>query len=629
MAVASPAREKTEALVESPLRYSPPRAAKPDADAASEGSSVYSGDASDRRDALGFSNRSEEYRFLFRLPTDEVLVQDFNCALQENILLQGHMYLFIHHICFYSNIFGFETKKTIPFNEVSCVRKAKTAAIFPNAIEIVAGGKKHFFGSFLSRDEAYRLIVDNWSQHGSNARNFLDRQESKLDGSSQESLENASILLEGAKESKQLEDAPSSSYRYKDADISECKSLADGNSDSDVSKKVVEVLENGKEETTEGSSPLSPATWRLEDSDVPDVPECFTLVAEAKFPVRMEDFFNLFLSDESVNFLDDYHKRCGDKEFRCTPWRQDEQFGYVRDVSFLHPIKIYLGAKFGNCQELQKCHVYRNSHIVIVTSQQISDAPYSDHFCVEGIWDVEQIEQNCCALRVYSNVAFSKKTIFKGKIEQSTKDECREVYAIWIKIAHEVLKKKNIGEKKGSINQNRVTTYSTAESGSLSKVERSPEKIYPLVNPSCISNDVPDARNGVPSTDKPVQENLGFFSYIASIVGEIWARYLSSSKASHGPLILVTAFFALLILMQISIIILLIRSPKVHLVTHGNHMSNLGNYDSPESIVWLEKRFKFLKEEMHLLETHMERVQFEYAWLKAHLENLERLKANS
>lgn len=114
MAVDSLAREKTEALVESPLRYSPPRyspprAAKPDADAASEGSSGYSGDASDRRDAdilvflwililsslscsnsiefwgefllidlnlqaLGLSNRSEEYRLLFRLPPDEVSV---------------------------------------------------------------------------------------------------------------------------------------------------------------------------------------------------------------------------------------------------------------------------------------------------------------------------------------------------------------------------------------------------------------------------------------------------------------------------------------------------------------------------------------------------------------------------
>lgn len=33
-------------------------------------------------------------------------------------------------------------QKTIPLNEITSVRKAKTAAIFPNAIEIVAGGKK-------------------------------------------------------------------------------------------------------------------------------------------------------------------------------------------------------------------------------------------------------------------------------------------------------------------------------------------------------------------------------------------------------------------------------------------------------------------------------------------------------
>ncbi|KAJ0981078.1 hypothetical protein J5N97_009333 [Dioscorea zingiberensis] len=34
------------------------------------------------------STRSEESLLLFRLPADEVLLQDFNCALQENILLQ-------------------------------------------------------------------------------------------------------------------------------------------------------------------------------------------------------------------------------------------------------------------------------------------------------------------------------------------------------------------------------------------------------------------------------------------------------------------------------------------------------------------------------------------------------------
>ena len=38
------------------------------------------------------------------------LIEDFNCALQKKILLQGHMYLFDRYVCFYSNIFGFEKK---------------------------------------------------------------------------------------------------------------------------------------------------------------------------------------------------------------------------------------------------------------------------------------------------------------------------------------------------------------------------------------------------------------------------------------------------------------------------------------------------------------------------------------
>lgn len=33
-------------------------------------------------------------------------------------------------------------QKIIPFQEVTCVKRAKTAGIFPNAIEIYAGAKK-------------------------------------------------------------------------------------------------------------------------------------------------------------------------------------------------------------------------------------------------------------------------------------------------------------------------------------------------------------------------------------------------------------------------------------------------------------------------------------------------------
>lgn len=45
-------------------------------------------------------------------------------------------------------------QKIIPFQEVTCVKRAKTAGIFPNAIEIFAGAKKvvvdlNIFPSFI------------------------------------------------------------------------------------------------------------------------------------------------------------------------------------------------------------------------------------------------------------------------------------------------------------------------------------------------------------------------------------------------------------------------------------------------------------------------------------------------
>ncbi|KAG2645431.1 hypothetical protein PVAP13_2KG442600 [Panicum virgatum] len=421
---ASPAVTPTTA----PSPVSPPRrllSAPPavDASGGSSPASANSGDQLSAPDASSpmLASRSEEYRLLFRLPPDEVLVQDFNCALQENILLQGHMYLFLHHICFYSNIFGYETKKTIPLQEVTDVRKAKTAAIFPNAIEIVAGGKRHFFGSFLSRDEAYRIIVDGWEQHVSDAKLLLERQETKSASSSEE---NGYVLLEGTNESKQDEEPSPQDRSVNDTAVS--SSSADGDdSNVNISKRFSKVEENGTEDNIIA---LNPFNFGPVDEAAPSVPESYTMIVESKFQVPVEALFNFLLSDGAFDFLDDFHKKCGDKDFSCSKWRSDEQGGLVRDVSFLHPIKFYLGAKCGTCQEVQKLRVYKNRHLMIQTSQSIGDAPYGDHFTVEGIWDVEQdsLDGNCCFLRIYINVAFSKKTIFRGKTGPLYAECCSE-----------------------------------------------------------------------------------------------------------------------------------------------------------------------------------------------------------
>ncbi|KAH6554817.1 hypothetical protein KP509_1Z304700 [Ceratopteris richardii] len=64
---------------------------------------------------------------------------------------------------------GKSLQKIILLKDVTSVRKARTVGLFPNAIEIVAWGKKSFFASFLSRDEAYRLIIEGWFRHSKNA----------------------------------------------------------------------------------------------------------------------------------------------------------------------------------------------------------------------------------------------------------------------------------------------------------------------------------------------------------------------------------------------------------------------------------------------------------------------------
>ena len=49
-----------------------------------------------------------------------------------------------------------------PLQEVTNVRKRRHCG-FPNSIEILwRGGKREFLTSFLSRDEAYRLIMIAW-----------------------------------------------------------------------------------------------------------------------------------------------------------------------------------------------------------------------------------------------------------------------------------------------------------------------------------------------------------------------------------------------------------------------------------------------------------------------------------
>ncbi|KAF2315445.1 hypothetical protein GH714_039277 [Hevea brasiliensis] len=450
--------------------------------------------------------RSEEYRQLFRLPSEEALVQDFNCAFQESILLQGHMYLFTSYICFYSNIFGFETKKIIPFIEITSVKRAKTAGIFPNAIEIFGGGRKYFFASFLSRDEAFKLINDGWLQHCNGAKAIPEHQESI---SVSDGQDDGLVVIEKVDSFKEVNELDSSA-RDKDTSPSNDYKLSPPSSveNDSVSVTLTETQDNVERDVErvgyiDSSSSVETWTWNEEETDAPERP-----------------------------------------------------FGY---------------GSWG----------WIASHLVIETSQEINDVPYGDYFRVEGLWDIVKDgdeSKEGCILRIYVDVAFSKKTVFKGKIVQSTLDECREAYALWINMAHELLKQKNLERREEgratSVIQNReVNLESEVKTGEA--LERSTSQLNDHGRPAHVS--------GLLDVNE-----------------------------------------------RVSILVLLNRPQNVHVAPSGNYyIGSMGGgigERSAEAVAWLERRMHHLKDEMFMVEAQLERLRHEHNWLKAQLKDLDGLR---
>nr|XP_043898359.1 protein Aster-B-like isoform X1 [Solea senegalensis] len=110
-----------------------------------------------------YKQRNEDFRKLFKqLPDTERLIVDYSCALQRDILLQGRLYLSENWICFYSNIFRWETLLVVRLKDICSMTKEKTARLIPNAIQLCTDNEKHFFTSFGARDRTYMMMFRLW-----------------------------------------------------------------------------------------------------------------------------------------------------------------------------------------------------------------------------------------------------------------------------------------------------------------------------------------------------------------------------------------------------------------------------------------------------------------------------------
>ncbi|KAI5120801.1 hypothetical protein M0805_002428 [Coniferiporia weirii] len=147
-----------------------------DANGSTNGDQFYSDDSSGSEDELdleddipvtGFAvasnKRNADFHEMFQqVPEGDYLIEDYGCALQREILIQGRLYISENHICFHANIFGWITDLIIPVYEIISIEKRMTALFIPNAIQITTRTTKYTFASFLSRDTTYDVIHNIW-----------------------------------------------------------------------------------------------------------------------------------------------------------------------------------------------------------------------------------------------------------------------------------------------------------------------------------------------------------------------------------------------------------------------------------------------------------------------------------
>ncbi|XP_055921609.1 protein Aster-B isoform X2 [Eupeodes corollae] len=110
-----------------------------------------------------YKSRSKVFKKLFKeVPNDERLIVDYSCALQRDILVHGRLYVSQNYLCFYANIFRWETYLTIKWKDVTSITKEKTALVIPNALSVCTEKDKHFFASFTTRDKAFLMLFRVW-----------------------------------------------------------------------------------------------------------------------------------------------------------------------------------------------------------------------------------------------------------------------------------------------------------------------------------------------------------------------------------------------------------------------------------------------------------------------------------
>ncbi|KAI8974282.1 hypothetical protein BDB01DRAFT_853908 [Pilobolus umbonatus] len=407
--------------------------------------------------------RNNDFHNLFRsVPDQERLIDDYGCALHKEILLQGRIYMSESHLCFNANIFGWITNLVIAFDDIEDIEKKATAIIIPNAILISTSTSKHFFGSFLSRDQAYDQMVDLWkaNRHNNAIQRELGDQgginpeysDEDYSGSSYYSdseEENDVVVIqpppidnEGDLKARQssLASLPVPKHLSSAAAEARRRAVSEAGARPNMQEFIKKNSDNSKSTPSLQHIPSENAgvndTIKKENEQVKEVTECECHKSTGHFPIVVMDnkynttidtLYNLLYNSPFMQtFLSEIEKST---EINIGQWIKGNDNQSTRESSYIKYLGSTIGPKSTKCY-LKEDMIYldKANYLCQLTVTQTPDVPSGGSFTVKTRTCITWCGVQQVRVLVTVLVDFTKSSWLKSTIEKASIDGQQQYY---------------------------------------------------------------------------------------------------------------------------------------------------------------------------------------------------------
>ncbi len=390
----------------------------------------------------------------------QVLHEDFSCAIKGRILLHGRLYVCSTCVCFYSNIFGHETKKVLPFRLIAELRRTRSALVNP-AIEVSVRTAKlsrsYLFTSFFpgNRDACFNLCARLIRQH--RAAHPVPMESPAPPQQSGASSTPAPVLASPAAASRDSLPAQNSRAAAAAADSSSTTAPSSTVIHDDDAPDGGDAHMSSSAEDAAPSFPAPPKDLQgAFDSEL-------TSVLDTTLPIPVREFYPEFLAEDARYPLGEFYRAIGYTEVEVGEWTPlegaagdgaaatatDDGSTMSRSMKYRMPLppnpmtpkstRVEKGVKLERYWDASPEAGGGGEVLLLHGSARSFDVPFGDYFTTDERWLVTPAAKEggdgtvggATRVQVGFTVNFQKSTVFKSAIVSNAKTGVADMYAKW------------------------------------------------------------------------------------------------------------------------------------------------------------------------------------------------------